>query len=153
MIQLSFSFLYNSLCMIQEVEIGLPILLRTPFYRKIILYPRSLSIFELLCREIKEYLLYRGFFRPQNITSVARIILQAKLVKGTLCKGIFLNIPKKLLYKILSSFGLQLNDGKNPEFFKRKILKNLQDQWVVIQHTFPIGQKVKLPPADVIKQQ
>ena len=36
---------------------------------------------QLLCREIIEFLLYQ--FGLQNITSVARDILQAKLVKGT----------------------------------------------------------------------
>ena len=61
------------------------VLLRTSQGRNSIFYrerSKCSNYLQLLCREIIEFLLYRGFPRP-NITSVARDILQAKLVKET----------------------------------------------------------------------
>ena len=51
----------------------------------------------------------------ENITSVARDIFQAKLVKGT-CGVKFLISKKKLLYTILSSFGIK--SGKKFTIFQ-----------------------------------
>ena len=75
-----------------------------------VLEKANYNYLQQLCREIIEFLLYRGNPRwSKNF-----------------------NFPKKLLYTILSSFECQVNDGKKSATFQWKIRKNISIQWVVI---------------------